>query len=67
MQQVTKDSVIGDILRQDIQIAPILMGAGMSCVGCPSSQAETLEEACQVHMMDCDALVKTINEYLAAK
>lgn len=64
---VTKDMTIGEILNADIAIAPILMQAGMHCIGCPSSQGESLEEASMVHGMDCDALVKAINEYLANK
>ena len=64
---VTKDMTIGEILAADISIAPILMNAGMHCVGCPSSQGETLEEACMVHGMDEDLLIEDINTYLASK
>ena len=67
MKEVTKDMLIGDILQQDATIAPILMASGMHCVGCPSSQGESLEEASMVHGMDCDELVMRINEYLTAK
>lgn len=66
-KKVTKDVLIGELLRMDIGIAPILMAAGMHCVGCPSAQMESLAEAAEVHMMDCDKLVDTINEYLANK
>lgn len=65
--QVTKDMLIGDMLRIDIGIAPILMAAGMHCVGCPSAQGESLEEAAMVHGMDCDDLLAKINEYLSLK
>ena len=64
---VTKDMTIGEILNIDIAIAPILMQAGMHCLGCPSSQGESLEEAAMVHGMDCDGLLVAINEYLANK
>ena len=64
---VTKDMTIGEILNIDIAIAPILMQAGMRCIGCPSSQGESLEEAAMVHGMDCDGLLVAINEYLANK
>ena len=67
MKQVTKDMLIGDMLRLDIGIAPILMASGMHCVGCPSAQGESLEEASMVHGMDCEELVVRINEYLALK
>ena len=65
--QVSKDMLIGQLLMVDEGVAPILMGAGMHCLGCPASQAESLEEACMVHGIDCDALVGQINEYLAAR
>ena len=64
---VTKDMTIGEILNIDIAFAPILMQAGMHCIGCPSSQGESLEEAAMVHGMDCDGLLVAINEYLANK
>jgi len=65
MAQVTKDMVIADMINIDKGIIPILMNAGMHCIGCPSAQGETLEEASFVHGMDVDALVSEINEYLA--
>ena len=65
--EVTKDMRIGEILVKDQTVAAILMASGMHCVGCPASQAESLEEASMVHGIDCDELVSKINEYLAAK
>ena len=65
MKQIDKNMMIGDLLQVDELIAPILMRAGMHCLGCPASQMETLEEACMVHGIDCDALVSNINEVLA--
>ena len=65
--EVTKDMLIGEILKKDQTIAAILMASGMHCVGCPASQGESLEEAAMVHVMDCDELVTKINEYLANK
>ena len=46
-------------------IAPILMGIGMHCLGCPSSQGESIADACMVHGVDADELVKKINDFLA--
>ena len=46
---VTKDTLIGDLLRIDANVAPILLGIGMHCLGCPASQGETIEEAAFVH------------------
>lgn len=65
--QINKDMTIGEILTVDIEIAPILMEAGMHCIGCPSAQGESLEEACFVHGMDADLILEKINAYLAAK
>jgi hybrid cluster-associated redox disulfide protein len=67
MAQVTKDTLIGEALMLDVNIADILMNAGMHCVGCPASQGESIEEACQVHGMECESLVKEINAHLANK
>lgn len=67
MAQVTKDTLIGEAIRIDQGIIPILMGAGMHCIGCPSAQGESLAEAAMVHGIDPDALVNAVNEYLAAK
>ena len=65
MAQVTKDTLIGEVLMINMDIANILMKAGMHCVGCPASQGETIEEACQVHGMEVEPLVNEINEFLA--
>ena len=67
MPQVTKDTVIGDVLTIDRGAAPILMRAGMHCLGCPASQMESLEDACAVHGIDVDPVVDEINVYLAHK
>ena len=67
MAAVTKDTIIGDILDMDKTTAPFFMEMGMHCLGCPSSQGESLEEACMVHGIDCDSLVNGINEILADK
>ena len=65
MIQITKDTIIGDILDIAPQTAPVFMSIGMHCLGCPSSRGETVEEACAVHGTDADELVKKINEFLA--
>ena len=64
MAKVSKDMLIGQLLQIDPNIAPILMRAGMHCLGCPSSQMESLEEAAMVHGMDADLLVQQINDFL---
>lgn len=64
---IDKNMLIGELIQVDENIAPILMRAGMHCLGCPASQSESLEEACMVHGIDCDTLVSQINEFLAAR
>lgn len=61
MAQITKDTLIGDILKINPNSVPVLLNMGMHCLGCPSSQGETLEEACQVHGVDVDAIVEELN------
>ncbi len=67
MTQVNKEMIIADILGVDPTIAPILMAAGMHCIGCPSAQGESLEMAAMVHGLEADTLVNRINEYLKVK
>lgn len=67
MAKITKDMIIADIIAVDQGVIPILMELGMHCIGCPSSQGETLEEAAFVHGMDIDELVGKINKYLESK
>ena len=64
MARVTKDTTIGEVIQIDAGVIPILMGAGMHLVGCPSSAGETLEEAAMVHGIDSDMLVEEIQSYL---
>ena len=65
--QISKDMLIGQLIQVDESIPPILMRAGMHCLGCPASQGESLEEACMGHGFELEAMVFQINEILAAK
>lgn len=60
MTGITKDMTIGEIIRANEAVIPVLINAGMHCVGCPSAQGETLEEAAMVHGMDVDDLMSKI-------
>ena len=66
MIEITKDTIIGDILDVAPQTAPIFLSIGMHCLGCPSSRGETVEEACMVHgvdaCIDVDKLLALVNE-----
>lgn len=67
MSRITKETLIGDAIRIDAGVVPILMGAGMHCVGCPSAQGESIEEAAMVHGIDVDDLMEEINTYMASR
>ena len=58
---INKDTKIGEIIENAPEKAELLLEAGMHCLGCPASQAETLEEACEVHGIDVEELVKKLN------
>ncbi len=66
IMQITKESIIGDILDYDRGTAQFFFEIGMHCLGCPASRGESIEEACAVHGTDADELVAKINAYLAA-
>lgn len=60
MSKVTKDMTIGEILAANPDVVPVLLDAGMHCLGCPASQAESLAEAAMVHGIDIEELMKKI-------
>ena len=65
--QITKNSIIGDVLDFDNGTAKFFFEIGMHCLGCPSARGESIEAACLVHATDADALIKKINDFIAAK
>lgn len=67
MAQVTKETMIGELLQINENVAPILLEIGMHCLGCPSSQMESIAEAAMVHGIEPDALVNKINDFLATQ
>ena len=58
---IEKDMTIGELLEKFPEKADILLEAGMHCLGCPASQMETLEEACDVHGIDVNEVVEKLN------
>ena len=62
---VTKDTLIGQVLDADKTTAQFFLEMGMHCLGCPASRGESVEQACMVHGVDADELVKKINDHLA--
>lgn len=67
VMQIDKTTTIGDILDMNRETATFFLNMGMHCLGCPASRGETVEQACMVHGVDADELVKNINEFLASK
>ena len=64
MTQISKDITIGELLQVNTGVIPILMAAGMHCLGCPASQGESIEEACMVHGTNADELVAKLNAFI---
>ena len=60
----TKDMTIAKMITANPDVVPILLNAGMHCIGCPSAMGETIEEAAMVHGLDADMLLEDINELL---
>ena len=54
---ITKDSIIGDILDERPDLAQYFFEIGMHCLGCPHSRSETVEQACMAHGADMEALL----------
>ena len=67
MARVNKSTMIGELLQIDENVAPILLNIGMHCLGCPSSQMETIAQAAMVHGIAPDMLVDEINNFLEAQ
>jgi hybrid cluster-associated redox disulfide protein len=65
--EVTRETIIGDVLDYDIDTAEFFFEIGMHCLGCPASRGESIEDACAVHEIDPDELIEKINEFLSAK
>lgn len=67
MTEITKDTVIGDILDANRGTAPFFLNMGMHCLGCPASRGETVDQACAVHGVDADKLIADINAFLSSQ
>lgn len=67
MTEITKDSIIGDILDAYPETAQFFLEIGMHCLGCPASRGESVEEACMVHGIESDTLCEKINNFIKNK
>lgn len=64
MATITRDMTIAQAIAVDQNVIPVLFEIGMHCLGCPSAQGETLEEAALVHGIDPDELMDRIAYHL---
>lgn len=67
MTKIESDMIIADVLRLDRGLIPIFLRNGLHCLGCPSAAGETIEEACEVHGLDCNKLINELNGYFENK
>lgn len=58
---ITKEMTIGEVIKANSNKAEVLLQFGMGCVGCPSAQAETIEEAARVHGIELEQLLEALN------
>lgn len=62
MTGITRDMTIGQAIAANPDVVPVLLNAGMHCLGCPSAQGESIAEAAMVHGINVDELMKAIEE-----
>ena len=62
IMEITKNSIIGDVLDKYPETAEAFFSIGMHCLGCPASRGETIEEACMVHGANADELIDLLNQ-----
>ena len=65
--EVTKRTLIAELLMINPNVREVLTGFGLHCLGCPMSQMESLEDACAVHELDIDVVLEKVNEFLNQK
>jgi len=62
--QLSKNTIIGELLNYDNSVETVFAELDMPCLGCPSSGGETLEEACAIHGVELDVLLDRLRSYL---
>lgn len=60
--KITKDTLISEVIKINPKAAEILMRYGLGCLGCPSAQMESLEQAAQIHGIDLKILLEELNK-----
>lgn len=59
---ITKDMTVGEVIKQNPKATEILTRFGLGCVGCPSAQSESIEDAAQIHGLSLEALLEELNK-----
>ena len=65
MYEVTKDTIISDIMMNAPETMPLFQGIGMHCMGCALATGETVEQACNAHGVEVESFIKKLNEFIA--
>ena len=67
MTEISKNSIIGNVLDEYPETAAYFLEIGMHCLGCPASRNETIEQACELHGADCDELIERLKNHVGQK
>lgn len=65
MFEVTRDTIISEVMMNAPQTAPLFQAIGMHCLGCAMATGESVEEACMVHGVDPDEFLENLNAFIA--
>lgn len=58
---ITKEMLIGDVIRTYPETAEVLLRFGMHCIGCMAARGESVADACAVHGLDVEEVVEALN------
>ena len=67
MYEVTRDTIISEVMMNAPETAPMFQAIGMHCLGCAMATGESVEQACEVHGVDTDAFLEDLNAFIAAR
>ncbi len=62
--EITRETVIGEIVESCPEAMPAFMEIGMHCIGCAMASGETVEQACATHGVDPDEFLEYLKKYL---
>ena len=62
--EITRETLISEVVENAPQAMPAFQAIGMHCLGCAMASGETLEEACAVHGIDVDEFIESLQVFL---